>query len=120
MVLSHCQMLQFLRASALAAFWAFRVMPWPEALGYVLGGVSGLISGWAGPKVSAEKIGQRRETCRRCPIYDRRLGTCGRPGLTDAYGHELGCWCHIETVAPFEDKTCWAIENGYAFAPEQW
>lgn len=95
-------------------------MPWPEALGYVIGGIRGLVSGWLGPKVDPEVRARRIATCERCPIYNRRLGTCGTPGQVDAYGQSLGCWCHIPTVARFAGKKCWAMVLQYVFAPKDW
>lgn len=99
--------MQFIRASAAAVLGAYRSMPWPEATGYVLGGVVGLVRLIGTKKVSAQKLKARTVACHKCPVYNNKLGTCGTPGEVDVGGDPLGCWCHIPTVSRYEKKDCY-------------
>jgi hypothetical protein len=113
-------MWQFIRASVAAIVGAYKSMPWPEATGYVLGGIRGLCLLIGTEKASRDRYLWRRSRCLACPIYDLRLKTCGTPGVVDAYGNTVGCWCYIPNVAKFSEKKCWMIEVQDERAPKDW
>ena len=57
----------------------------------------------------------RLRRCRRCPLYDVALRTCGHPGEVWKDREEisrLGCWCYLPLAAGEPTKECWAQVNG--------
>ena len=65
-------------------------------------------------------VSSRLEVCRRCPIYDSALQTCGTPGSIDRLAEppiQVGCWCFLPVAARDPEKACWLTAVG---APEGW
>lgn len=58
---------------------------------------------------SAELAERRLAACRECPVFYRRLETCGSP----LHGEwpEAGCWCYMPEAVKVAGKTCWLDEN---------
>lgn len=58
----------------------------------------------------------RLRVCRVCPLYNRRLGTCGTPGTVTqnpATGErtQVGCWCFLAAKSQAPESTCWAWDH---------
>lgn len=51
---------------------------------------------------------RRMRACHRCPIFYRKLRTCGTPLLNDL--RSVGCHCNMETKASIEEAECWLHE----------
>lgn len=58
----------------------------------------------------------RLRVCRTCPLFNRRLSTCGTPGTVtrDPKTGEVsqtGCWCFLPAKAQVASSTCWAWDH---------
>ena len=108
---------QWLRVVRLAVVGMWTKMPWPEALGYTLGGAWGILRMVCSPW--DEELADERLVvcCNECPVYDAKLQTCGTPGEMEG-GHPptpRGCWCYLPFVAGARFKTCYARNRGFEF-----
>lgn len=61
---------------------------------------------------------RRLAHCETCPIRFPGLETCGSPVSEKP---ELGCWCHLPTLAQDPKSTCWLddhtdLQNGWKSA----
>lgn len=87
-------------------------MDWPEALGFTLNGIWGLLKATFGKRNKA--LGKERLLhCWGCDLYDHDLKTCGTPGnvIQDEDDPDdwcmIGCWCFLPYAAPWEGKECY-------------
>lgn len=68
-------------------------------------------------RVSTSLYLRRLRTCRRCPVYNRALHSCGNiqeTFLNPATGKSepIGCGCEIAVKAMSKEATCWLNVNG--------
>jgi len=56
-------------------------------------------------RASKKLFEQRMSACRACPVFYKRLETCGSPLDKELEG--LGCWCALNLKARIKDSTCW-------------
>lgn len=63
------------------------------------------------PRVSTDLYRRRQERCEVCPIYNRKMQTCGTAGevLADKQ-HAFGCWCYMPVKARLATD-CWLWER---------
>ena len=59
----------------------------------------------------------RMPYCRRCPMFNDGLQTCGYPGemYWNSAAHRVepeGCWCFMPVATQIQSKDCWLRENG--------
>jgi hypothetical protein len=51
--------------------------------------------------------------CENCPIYDRRLKTCGNAIRPERgiYDEPLGCFCYMPLKVTLEGASCWVNDH---------
>lgn len=118
MMLSPVGMWQFIRASAAAVVGSYRSLPVPEATAHIIGGVRGLVSLIGSEKAEPTVQADRLWSCWRCPLFDKKLRTCGTPGVVDKWGNPDGCWCDIPLVHKYKKKQCFLVATGDQRAAE--
>lgn len=60
-----------------------------------------------------ERVRERMESCRRCPLYHEGKGTCGWDGgPVDASGKAMGCLCYMPLKSRLGEAECWLWEQG--------
>lgn len=68
------------------------------------------------PEVPEELYESRIALCRSCPIFYKKLETCGSPFLDQ----RLGCFCYMPAKAGLAEAGCWLDEEMGEAAPWGW
>lgn len=72
----------------------------------------GLFTIWFGKdgvKVSEEHYQRRMSACHECPVFYKRLQTCGSPLSKELKG--LGCSCFLPVKSRYVNSSCWIDDN---------
>lgn len=94
---------------------------WDAWLQFVLVAGPGIMRAFLFPERGSEiarVFGGKLRQCFRCPMFNRKIMTCGTPGevFNDGSGPQTnGCWCNMLIKARIAGSTCWARDNGLGF-----
>jgi len=105
-------MWQFIRASVAGIAGAYRSMPFPEATAFSINAIRGVTELVMTEKATIPAVRSRLVRCHQCPVFNKKLKTCGTPGDVDKWGNNVGCWCFIPLVAKYKQKECWLVSSG--------
>lgn len=111
-----------LKSSLLSAWFMAVRLDFRECLWGYIGFVKGMAK-WALRIGAADPstVARRNASCRCCPMFDGKRGTCGKLGETFIYPNSFtnrkrvvsfGCWCFVEFSNRFASKDCWARAHG--------
>jgi hypothetical protein len=98
---------QFLKAITIAARYGIERFTLPE-IWFAVKSVWRAIRVDKSGNISHSKWVHRMKCCYKCPVFDRRLKTCGSPFSTQP---QLGCYCFEPIAAKREKKLCWLDSN---------